>query len=473
MSKPGTSSASRSKSVFFKLAPEERIKVAAGTEQRLYELACKARAKGMFCRIPPCHPNARRVVEEIEKIVNAEICEMGKQDLGPAHEAIGALSELSMDRMKNLPGYSRIMPILKEEYQNYTALSLQRGLEEKGEIFQLISHFPSIGFLLKRMNVDRPSRYDGVLPDMPPCPHGTRKHHTSNGVYVGKNVFVKCKQCQKEIIAAGDKDLILMDEIWRLGDENDNDDDFRSDFKPLEFEKDFKITKDLVSNTTSADYVAPINALRKLWNLDIAGVEGRENFFTHRIRQQKLIAKHNLYHKPGAEEEVDKVEEEIDTIATSIRKNDAETEDCLEEVHGSFSGAWARVRRGLNSKSSLPGAATTIAELTAQNNALKMENKNLRKQLAETLGLSPEELEENLQQPPEKKMKRAEEIKREPRRKRTEKPKEKEAKFDPRKVKREVVEEDELGSGPEFEDDANDKDYKAPSSSKYVKKRNR
>ena len=78
-----------------------QIKIAVATEQRLYELACKARAKGMFCKIPPSHKRARAAAAEMTKVVNYEKYAAVKPlaDLGEATRVIKELSLVKTEKV--------------------------------------------------------------------------------------------------------------------------------------------------------------------------------------------------------------------------------------------------------------------------------------------------------------------------------------------------------------------------------------
>lgn len=147
-----------------------------------------------------CPAKFHRVTRMLAKLAKLENCGIGKADFDSVHKAIEALSETNIEELKKLPGYTRIMWILREEFQNYTGLSLQRGLEEKGEIFQFIAHFPRIGINLRRVNIDRSCRYDGVFPDIPRCTHGTQSFTHGRKSILGKIGLQIARSVRKKLL---------------------------------------------------------------------------------------------------------------------------------------------------------------------------------------------------------------------------------------------------------------------------------
>lgn len=363
--------------------PHSKVKLALATENRLYELACKARANGLFGKVPPCHKKARAVADEIAKVANYEknVGVKPLADLGDAQRAIKELGNVKTEKINQSPGYSQIMQILKEEFQNYSQLAHQRGFDEKGEIFQLIAHFPKIGLVLQRVNVDRPYRYDGVIDDLADCTHCTKTERI--GSLLGNKPRIRtttpavknCTKCEQKVV---DKANARLDIMSQKLEEEPADFTVDSAINPHSFEKTFKMSKDLINGTSSAEYAKAIDTLRKIWNLDIAGVEDRDGLFKDRIRQQKLTAAFNIYQEKGTGEELDVVMKRIAATADKIQDQDFATQELLLKLRSSFGGAWEKVRKNLGTSSTLYTEEKKISRLLDKVADLEAANSNLQ-----------------------------------------------------------------------------------------------
>ncbi|NP_001362109.1 Transcription initiation factor TFIID subunit 5 [Caenorhabditis elegans] len=378
---PSSSSGSNAPS-----STEKKI-IMVATEQRLYELACKARAKGMFVRIPPSHKRARAVAEEMAKFMAYERYTVVKPlaDLTDVHQAIKDLSFVKTEKefqLNQRPGYSHIMTVLKEEFQNYSALAHQRGLDERGEIYQLLAHYPKLGLILQRITQRRPLRYGGVIDEKHACTHIKKTSiqvasflNNKTRERVVNPVGIRCEVCEKEVEAAANEKLDVMHQ--RLEEEM-NDFTVDASLQPHSFEKTFKMSKVNIDGIESQDYVKPIDTLRKIWNMDLAGIDNREMLFKKRIQQQKLTAMFNIYNDKEIGEELDGVVKEIETLANDIQEKDAETVTQLQVLKESFGGAWEKARKCLGTKSALSSDDRNIRRLQEKLEEAEKENAKLR-----------------------------------------------------------------------------------------------
>lgn len=372
----------------FNSAPQpERIKIAVATEQRLYELACKARAKGMFCKIPPSHKRARAAAAEMIKVLNYEKYAAIKPlaDLSEAHRVIKDLSLVKTEKLNQRPGYQHVMSVLREEFQNYSLLAHQRGFEEKGEIFQLISHFPKIGLILQRVNMDRPFRYDGVVDNLEDCKHNIKKEYVSSLRKKGIRVRItnpkvkKCEKCEQKVVDAAEEKLDMMHHKL---EEEASGVSVDATLNPHPFEKHYKMPRSLVAGIDSHDYAAAIDCLRTIWNLDMTSCENRESMFKNRIRQQKLTAMVNIYGDKETQEELDEVVNAIDETVQKIQEGDEKTTQELIKLKAAFGGSWEKVRKNLGTTTGLSSDDRKIKRLIEKLIDAEEKIEKLEKELA-------------------------------------------------------------------------------------------
>lgn len=161
-------------------------------------------------------------------------------------------------------------------------------------------------------------------------------------------------------------------------EEEMNDFTVDASLQPHSFEKTFKMSKVNIDGIESQDYVKPIDTLRKIWNMDLAGIDNREMLFKKRIQQQKLTAMFNIYNDKEIGEELDGVVKEIETLANDIQEKDAETVTQLQVLKESFGGAWEKARKCLGTKSALSSDDRNIRRLQEKLEEAEKENAKLR-----------------------------------------------------------------------------------------------
>ncbi|CAO4386998.1 unnamed protein product [Caenorhabditis nigoni] len=374
-----------------------RIPNATNAEQKLYELCCKARGKGLFVRIPPSHPRARKVAEEIEKYIDN--IKRGTRISLPEGDAaaLKAIKDLKMADYErgDQPGWARIISILREEFRNYSFLASSRGLQEKGEIFQFIAHYPKCGLILQRGNVDRSYRYDGVIDQLATCTHPVnavqqkkcdRAHIRTVSL---KNPAVKnCSKCEEKAVKEGTERLDRMD-IMLVKDNNKMAVD--STLNTYQFEKDFKISSNSLSGTGSLDYSQPYAALQRIWDYDKKSVELRETMFKLRLKQQQLAARVNIYGEKEMAKEWEKINRELDNTAMEIVTKTADTVIEIKNLEEGFKGSWEMIRECLGTPSRLYDFDRTVRALEEQVEEKDEIIAQLRQELEEARALIPVE----------------------------------------------------------------------------------
>uniref|UniRef100_A0A1I7TRW4 Uncharacterized protein n=1 Tax=Caenorhabditis tropicalis TaxID=1561998 RepID=A0A1I7TRW4_9PELO len=363
---------------------EESVEFEILCEERLYDFACMARAKGLFSKVPPCHRKARIVVHEIAKFLDLD--NRGFQndpDYSVVYSVIRDLPNVKADKLHTKPGYSHIMGVLKEEFNNYSMLALQRGFKERGEIFQLIAHFPRVGLYLRRINTTRPYRYEGVTQTLEGCTHQHKEQRYILNDYE-KAVLIdvppseprKCAKCEERICQRALANLQIM---ARKMDEEPTDFSIDATINPFNFEKSFKIPKHLILNQPNTEYASLIDNMRGIWNCDIESVRLRERMFKNRLRQQKLTAMVNIYHEKSYGEQLDEVVKDINSIAEKVQEEDVKTNDFLLALKAGFQGNWEMIRKGLGTTTGLSSYERKIGRLQLKVEDLEASNAKLRR----------------------------------------------------------------------------------------------
>ncbi|UMM43648.1 hypothetical protein L5515_019073 [Caenorhabditis briggsae] len=378
-----------------------RIPNATNAEQKLYELCCKARGKGLFVRIPPSHPRARKVAEEIEKYIDNIKRGTCKPLPGGNAAALKAIKDLKMADYErgDQPGWARIISILREEFRNYSSLAFSRGLQEKGEIFQFIAHYPKCGLILQRVNVDRPYRYDGVIDQLVTCTHPVnavqqkmydRAHIRTVSL---KNPAVKnCSECEEKAVKEGTERLDRMD-IMLVKDSNKMAVD--STLNTYQFEKDFKVSGNLLSGTGSLEYSQSYAALKNIRDFDKKSVELRETMFKLRLKQQQLTARVNIYGEKEMANEWEKINRELENTAMEIVTMTADTVIEIKRLEGGFEGSWELIRESLGTPSRLCDFDRKVRVLEEQVEEKDAIIAQLRHELEEARAMIPVEKNED------------------------------------------------------------------------------
>uniref|UniRef100_A0A1I7TRW6 Uncharacterized protein n=2 Tax=Caenorhabditis tropicalis TaxID=1561998 RepID=A0A1I7TRW6_9PELO len=288
----------------------EQMRIELACEQRLHYLACKARAKGIFSKVPPCHIKARRVVHEITKFL--ELKNRGFQiepDYSLVYNALRDLSNVKVEEFHSKPGYDHVMGALKKEFDNYSVLALQRGFKERGEVYQLIAHYPRVGHFLRKINIIRPYRYEGVTQNLKGCSHQDNGQMWIPNEYekpvvtdVPPSEPRKCAQCEERVCYEA---LINFHHMTRILDEEPTGTSIDATISPFKFEKSFT------------------EVVRS--NCDIESGRLKERMFQMRLRQQMLTAKINIYPEKSYGEQLDNVLKEINSIAEKVQEDDVKT----------------------------------------------------------------------------------------------------------------------------------------------------
>lgn len=239
---------------------------------------------------------------------------------------IEQLPHVEVRKFSDMPGYERVMNALKDEYDKYTALAENRGLEEKGEVFQYLAHFPAAGHFLYRatckISFIRSFRYDAVIKERIECTHKV-------------NPFMQCQPCIRFFNDKAEKRLYEMNDALHNGGH-----ELLVNTIPQAhpFEKVFKISEKTVTN--QSQYCSLMETMRTICGLDVDGVKERDKMFQLRLRQQQLTTRGRIVNNRSHMEEWTSVGMELDNTAASIAKIDEKTKKALglfkTLLHGPF-----------------------------------------------------------------------------------------------------------------------------------------